>query len=131
MLAPSDVGCVLLLQVNFDIRLMDELMTSVAECDTIFAASSSEDILIESSHLEEMPPASAAVGGMRRFFDISVPRNIGPCINQMEGATHVYNVDDLKEVPSVHVLASILPRMLVHVLQGLHCGTRGSRAEWC
>ena len=86
------------LQVTFDIRLMDRLMESVAECDTIFAASGSEDILVDSSHLADMPPTSAAVGGMRRFFDISVPRNIGPCINSLEGDAHVYNVDDLKEV---------------------------------
>lgn len=37
------------------------------------------------------------MGYMRRFFDISVPRNIAPDISDVEGA-HVYNVDDLKEV---------------------------------
>ena len=39
---------------------------------------------------------------MRRFVDISVPRNICPRINELkeagEGAAIVYNVDDLKEV---------------------------------
>merc|ERR1712078_596511 len=34
---------------------------------------------------------------MRRFFDISVPRNIAPDISEVEGA-HVHGVDDLKEV---------------------------------
>ena len=62
------------------------------------AASSSEDILISKASLEGLPPASAAVGGMRRFFDISVPRNIASDVNQLDGAAHVYNVDDLKEV---------------------------------
>ena len=85
-------------QVTFDIRLMDRLMESVGQCDTIFAASGSEDILIDSTHVACMPPTSSAVGGMRRFFDISVPRNIGPCINSMGPDAHVYNVDDLKEV---------------------------------
>jgi glutamyl-tRNA reductase len=85
-------------EVNVDIRLMDQLDASIAECDTIFAASSSEDILISRASLEGLPPASAAVGGMRRFFDISVPRNIASDVNQLDGAAHVYNVDDLKEV---------------------------------
>lgn len=44
-----------------------------------------------------MAPASRAVGGKRRFVDISVPRNIGNDINELDGAV-VYNVDDLKEV---------------------------------
>ena len=34
------------LQISFDIRLMDQLLPSVAECDTIFAASASEHVLI-------------------------------------------------------------------------------------
>ena len=46
-----------------------------------------------------MPPASAAVGGLRRFFDISVPRNIAPEISEGVGG-RVFNVDDLKEVVS-------------------------------
>ena len=46
-----------------------------------------------------MPPASAAVGGLRRFFDISVPRNIAPGIGEDVGG-RVFNVDDLKEVVS-------------------------------
>ena len=81
-----------------DIRLMDQLLPSIAECDTVFAASSSESILISKADLEGMPPPSAAVRGMRRFFDISVPRNIAADINQLGDAAHVFNVDDLKEV---------------------------------
>lgn len=41
--------------------------------------------------------AAAQVGGVRRFVDISVPRNIAPNINELDSAI-VYNVDDLKEV---------------------------------
>lgn len=37
------------------------------------------------------------VGAVRRFIDISVPRNIAPNLNELDGAI-VYNVDDLKEV---------------------------------
>ena len=48
---PSDMIVVLTrhglaLQISFDIRLMDQLLPSVAECDTIFAASSSEHVLL-------------------------------------------------------------------------------------
>lgn len=43
------------------------------------------------------PPPRLQVGGVRRFVDISVPRNIAPNLNELEGAI-VYNVDDLKEV---------------------------------
>ena len=46
-----------------------------------------------------MPAASEKVGGTRRFFDISVPRNIAPDIDESV-AGRVYNVDDLKEVVS-------------------------------
>ena len=41
---------------------------------------------------------SPQVGGVRRFVDISVPRNIAHNINELTGKAIVYNVDDLKEV---------------------------------
>jgi glutamyl-tRNA reductase len=63
-----------------------------------FAASSAAELLITKSSLEGLPPASAAVGGMRRFFDIAVPRDIGSDVNELGADAHVYNVDDLKEV---------------------------------
>ncbi|KAL0053948.1 hypothetical protein WJX82_001572 [Trebouxia sp. C0006] len=52
--------------------------------------------------IANMPAASEAVGGMRRFFDISVPRNIASDVNTLETSAHVYNVDDLKEVVSAN-----------------------------
>ena len=44
-----------------------------------------------------MQPASEKVGRVRRFFDISVPRNVAADVSDLEGA-RVFNVDDLKEV---------------------------------
>ncbi len=44
-----------------------------------------------------MPAACEAVGSVRRFFDISVPRNIAPEVGSLPG-TAVFNVDDLREV---------------------------------
>jgi len=83
--------------MKMDIHLMDDLMKCTAESDIIFAASAAEDILINSQDVASMPPASDKVGGIRRFIDISVPRNIAPQLNELEGSI-VYNVDDLKEV---------------------------------
>jgi glutamyl-tRNA reductase len=84
-------------EVEFDIRLMPDLMACVEANDVIFAASGSEELLVHSSDIANMPAASDKVGGVRRFVDISVPRNIAPDITQEFGAI-VYNVDDLKEV---------------------------------
>ena len=151
-------------EVQSDVHLMPDLMQCIAECDTIFAASGSEDILVHASDLEGaaacalclsqafcfllplngnlddlveshlllpappvlciclhgewlclpgaqpeaegcawdcagMPAASEKVGGIRRFFDISVPRNIAPDITEAVNG-RVFNVDDLKEVVS-------------------------------
>ncbi|KAI8468455.1 MAG: Glutamyl-tRNAGlu reductase [Monoraphidium minutum] len=89
-------------EMVFDVRLMPDLMEVVAASDVIFAASGSEELLITKADVDAMPPCPAAVGGARRFIDISVPRNICPGVNELReagaGAAVVYNVDDLKEV---------------------------------
>lgn len=84
-------------EIEFDIHLMTDLMSCVENSDVIFAASSSEEILIARDDAASMRPVSEKVGGVRRFFDISVPRNISNCINELE-SSRVFNVDDLKEV---------------------------------
>ena len=63
---------------------------------------SAEDILIHRRDVEDMPSASEPVGRLRRFVDISVPRNIASDINSLESAA-VYNVDDLKEVVAANI----------------------------
>merc|ERR1740127_190761 len=70
----------------------------VSESDVIFAASSSEEILLFKEDVCNMPKCSDIFGGLRSFVDISVPRNIDPEINTLTGHSVVYNVDDLKEV---------------------------------
>ncbi|WP_289490515.1 hypothetical protein, partial [Klebsiella pneumoniae] len=72
-------------EVSFDIRLMGDLMKSVEEHDVIFAASGSEELLVRRADVEGLPAAAAAVGGQRRFVDISVPRNIAHDINEVDG----------------------------------------------
>lgn len=87
-------------EVEFDIRLMPELLTVCEESDIVFAASGSEDILIHATDVASMAAAPDIVGS-RRFVDISVPRNIAPDINNVAGNI-VYNVDDLKEVVAMN-----------------------------
>eukprot|EP00798_Chlamydomonas_sp_ICE-L_P030390 gene30390-35399_t len=83
--------------VKFNIHLMPDLMKCVEESDIIFAASGSEEILITKEDVIDMVACPDVVGGIRRFVDISVPRNIGPEISELVSGI-VYNVDDLKEV---------------------------------
>ncbi|KAH1121767.1 hypothetical protein J1N35_004927 [Gossypium stocksii] len=75
---------------------MDMLACS-SEADVIFTSTASETPLFLKEHVKDLPPVSSEVGDLRLFIDISVPRNVGSCVTDVEGA-RVYNVDDLKEV---------------------------------
>ena len=81
----------------------------VADSDVVFVASGSETLLINGSDLEGMSAAREAVGGVRRFFDISVPRNVATDVSDVPNS-RVFNVDDLKEV----IFTSYLAAMLTH-----------------
>eukprot|EP00793_Prasinoderma_coloniale_P000446 PRCOL_00005431-RA len=83
--------------VEFDIQLMPEMLRVVGESDLVFVASGSTDLLLTEDNCAGLPAASAAVDGVRRYVDISVPRNVGAEVADLEGSA-VYNVDDLKEV---------------------------------
>jgi glutamyl-tRNA reductase len=83
--------------MKFNIHLMPDLMACVEASDLIFAASGAECILIHKDDVANMAAAPAKVGGIRRFIDISVPRNIDPALSELDSSI-VYNVDDLKEV---------------------------------
>jgi glutamyl-tRNA reductase len=84
-------------EVKFDIHLMPDLMQCVEDSDVVFAASGSEELLLNKEDIEKMSKPADVVGNVRRFIDISVPRNIASNITELENAI-VYNVDDLKEV---------------------------------
>ncbi|KAL2489101.1 Glutamyl-tRNA reductase 1 [Forsythia ovata] len=64
---------------------LEEMLNCAAEADVVFTSTASETPLFFKEH------------GLRLFIDISVPRNVGSCVNDLETA-RVYNVDDLKEV---------------------------------
>ncbi|XP_024976987.1 glutamyl-tRNA reductase 1, chloroplastic-like [Cynara cardunculus var. scolymus] len=74
-----------------------EMMNCAGEADVIFTSTSSETPLFLKENVADLPPVSADVGGKRIFVDISVPRNVGSCVKDLE-TTNAYNVDDLKEV---------------------------------
>ncbi|KAL8030168.1 hypothetical protein ABFX02_14G270600 [Erythranthe guttata] len=76
---------------------LTEMQNCSAEADVIFTSTASEIPLFLKEHVVDLPPVGPTVGGVRLFVDISVPRNVGSCVNELENA-RVYNVDDLKEV---------------------------------
>lgn len=101
-------------EVEFDIKLMSDMLSVCDNSDIIFAASSSEDILVTADHCRSFS-APPEIVGARRFVDISVPRNIATDVAEAEGNI-VYNVDDLKEVVAVNKEARKQAAMEAEVL---------------
>ncbi|XP_010462616.1 PREDICTED: glutamyl-tRNA reductase 2, chloroplastic-like [Camelina sativa] len=69
------------------------MLSCAGEADVVFTSTASETPLFLKEQVETLPPVRDA----RLFVDISVPRNVGSCVAEIDGA-RVYNVDDLKEV---------------------------------
>lgn len=78
-------------------RPLSEMLAAAAEADVVFTCTASETLLFSKDQVQMIPPVSSNVGGQRLFIDISVPRNVGSCVEDLENV-QVYNVDDLKEV---------------------------------
>ncbi|KAJ9705471.1 hypothetical protein PVL29_003489 [Vitis rotundifolia] len=76
---------------------LSEMLACTAEADVVFTSTASENPLFLKEHVEALPPVREEIGGLRLFIDISVPRNVGPCVSDLD-TVRVYNVDDLKEV---------------------------------
>uniref|UniRef100_A0A2P2JX37 Glutamyl-tRNA reductase n=1 Tax=Rhizophora mucronata TaxID=61149 RepID=A0A2P2JX37_RHIMU len=76
---------------------LTEMMTSAAEADVIFTSTASETPLFLKEHVKCLSPVASEAGNLRLFVDISVPRNVGACVDDVNNV-QVYNVDDLKEV---------------------------------
>ncbi|KAG2311344.1 hypothetical protein Bca52824_022901 [Brassica carinata] len=72
---------------------LDEMLACAREANVIFTSTASKTPLFLKEHVETLP----LPGDARLFVDISVPRNVGSCVAELDGA-RVYNVDDLKEV---------------------------------
>lgn len=98
------------------------------------ARAGSEDLLLSKSDLEGLAPASEVVGGVRRFIDISVPRNIGANVNELAGAAQV-GVCGRGHVQSSSADAQrsskVMVQCPVHALEKglLLCKTQGSEQD--
>ncbi|KAK6945885.1 Quinate/shikimate 5-dehydrogenase/glutamyl-tRNA reductase [Dillenia turbinata] len=82
--------------VDIIYKPLSDMHKCAAEADVIFTSTASENPLFLKEHVEVLPPVDPKIG-RRLFIDISVPRNVGMCVPELETAW-VYNVDDLKEV---------------------------------
>ncbi|RZC88498.1 hypothetical protein C5167_016298 [Papaver somniferum] len=83
--------------VDIIYKPLTEMITCASEADVIFTSTASDIPLFMKEHVEGLSPVGPDVGGLRLFIDISVPRNVGSCVSELDDAK-VYNVDDLKEV---------------------------------
>ncbi|KAI4296480.1 hypothetical protein L6164_036435 [Bauhinia variegata] len=75
---------------------LSEMMACAAEADVIFTSTASESPLFSKEDVQKLPSVAPFLR-RRLFIDISVPRNVEPCVSDLETAV-VYNVDDLQEV---------------------------------
>ncbi|KAG6421944.1 hypothetical protein SASPL_118504 [Salvia splendens] len=83
--------------VEIEYRPFSQLLTCAGEADVIFTCTALETLLFSKDQVQTLPPVASEVGGERLFVDISVPRNVGSCVSDIE-SVQVYNVDDLEEV---------------------------------
>lgn len=83
--------------VEIEYRPLSEVLACAGESDVVFTCTASKTLLFSKDQVQMLPPVGSEVGGQRLFIDISVPRNVGPCVSDIE-TVQVYNVDDLKEV---------------------------------
>lgn len=72
---------------------LQELSRCIEEADVVFTCTASDTPLIDKSIVENLPCAI----GKRHFVDISVPRNVSACVQEL-ACVALYNVDDLEEV---------------------------------
>ncbi|XVF30904.1 hypothetical protein REPUB_Repub16aG0098400 [Reevesia pubescens] len=63
---------------------LTDMLTCSAEADVVFTNTASETSLFLKEHVKDLPPVSSEVGGLRLFIDISVPRNVGSCVTDVE-----------------------------------------------
>ncbi|WP_287127869.1 glutamyl-tRNA reductase [Candidatus Cyanaurora vandensis] len=71
----------------------EKLVIAVTEADLVFTSTATQEPILARRHLEHLELGSRTL----TFFDIGMPRNVAPDVNQVPGVWS-YNVDDLKEV---------------------------------
>lgn len=100
---------------------LSEMVECIGEADVVFTSTASENPLILKQNVKELPLASEEMGGKRLFVDISVPRNVGSCVDDLE-SVKVYNVDDLKEVVAANKEDRLRKAMEAQVIIGEESG---------
>lgn len=96
-------------------RPLTEMLACAAEADVVFTSTASETPLFLKEHVKDLPVVGQDVRGLRLFVDISVPRNVGACVSDLETA-RVYNVDDLKEVVAANKEDRLRKAMEAHAI---------------
>ncbi|KAL3614414.1 Glutamyl-tRNA reductase 1, chloroplastic [Castilleja foliolosa] len=92
-----------------------EILTCAAESDVIFTCTALKNLIFTKDEVQTFPPVVPHVGGQRLFVDISVPRNVGPCVSEVE-TVKVYNVDDLKDVVAANKVDRMQKAMEAQVI---------------
>ncbi|CAI8601101.1 unnamed protein product [Vicia faba] len=100
---------------------LSDMLECVGEADVVFTSTASENPLILKQHVKELPFASEEMGRKRLFVDISVPRNVGSCVDDLE-SVKVYNVDNLKEVVAANKEDRLRKAMEAQVIIGEESG---------
>ncbi|CAI8618936.1 unnamed protein product [Vicia faba] len=100
---------------------LSDMLECVGEADVVFTSTASENPLILKQHVKELPFASEEMGRKRLFIDISVPRNVGSCVDDLE-SVKVYNVDNLKEVVAANKEDRLRKAMEAQVIIGEESG---------
>ncbi|CAI8607194.1 unnamed protein product [Vicia faba] len=100
---------------------LSDMLECVGEADVVFSSTASENPLILKQHVKELPFASEEMGRKRLFVDISVPRNVGSCVDDLE-SVKVYNVDNLKEVVAANKEDRLRKAMEAQVIIGEESG---------
>lgn len=70
---------------------LEELEEQLPLCDCVVAATGSPAYLLDEAHDRLFPP-----DGMTLLVDLSLPRNISPGLNRLDGSVRVVDLDDLK-----------------------------------
>ncbi|GER42108.1 glutamyl-tRNA reductase family protein [Striga asiatica] len=76
--------------IEIEYRPFSDILPCAAESDVVFTCTAFKSLIFSKDDVRTFI-------GRKLFVDISVPRNVGPCVSEIEGV-QLYNVDDLKEV---------------------------------
>lgn len=80
-------------QANITIYPIDEMMDAVAASDLVFTSTGATEPILNRAKLESHLPLDKSL----MLVDISVPRNISACVNEID-CVSAFNVDDLEAV---------------------------------